>query len=336
MKEPTTSGAPASAGMALHDSTPGSNRATTAKRGLLAGVFRLSDPRISLASVASMFLGACAAAQEGPLQAGWLALTVLGVLAIEVAKNASGEVFDFASGADLGVASKDRTRFSGGKRVLVDGLLTKRQTVAVAAVGYFLGAAVGLWIVFFREPRVLWFGLVGMGAAFFYHAPPLKLSYRGLGEAAVGVCYGPLISCGTYLVQRGTVTVDVLWLSLPLGLSIAAFLWINEFPDVTADREAGKRTLVVRLGRRRAGRVYVAILGLAYAILAVLPLAGLPPAVWLGAAGIVPAASAARRLLASPETTARVIPAQERTLVAFLLLAFGSGLGLLLAGKRIV
>jgi 1,4-dihydroxy-2-naphthoate octaprenyltransferase len=308
----------------------------TIRSRLFAGVFRLSDPKISLASVAAMFLGACAAGREGPLEAGWLALTVLGVFAIEVAKNASGEVFDFASGADLGVAAEDRTPFSGGKRVLVDGLLTKRQTVALAAAGYALGAAVGLWIVFFREPRVLWFGLVGMGAAFFYHAPPLKLAYRGLGEAAVGVCYGPLICAGTYLVQRGTVTLDVLWLSLPLGLSIAAFLWINEFPDVTADREAGKRTLVVRLGRRRASGVYVAILGLAYVILAALPLAGLPQGVWLGAAGIVPAASAARRLLASPETTVRLIPAQARTLVAFLLLAFGSGLGLLLAGKWIV
>ncbi|HLN57948.1 MAG TPA: 1,4-dihydroxy-2-naphthoate octaprenyltransferase, partial [Thermoanaerobaculia bacterium] len=81
--------------------------------------------------MASMFLGACAAAREGPLAPVWLAVTVAGILAIEVAKNASGEVFDFDSGTDLAVAPEDRSPFSGGKRVLVDGLLTRRETATV-------------------------------------------------------------------------------------------------------------------------------------------------------------------------------------------------------------
>ena len=61
------------------------------------GFQRLADPKISLASMASIFLGTCAAAAQGPLQVGWLAITILGIFAIEVAKNASGEVFDFDS-----------------------------------------------------------------------------------------------------------------------------------------------------------------------------------------------------------------------------------------------
>jgi 1,4-dihydroxy-2-naphthoate octaprenyltransferase len=92
------------------------------------------------------------------------------------------------------------------------------------------------------------------------------LSYRGLGEVAVAVCYGPLIASGTYLVQRGTVT-----------------------------------------------------------------LAGVPPMALLGAIGLVPATMAARRLIVDPERTARVIPAQRLTLLSFLLLAVGMGIGLLVA-----
>ncbi len=68
-----------------------------------------------------------------------------------------------------------------------------------------------------------------------YHAPPFKLSYRGLGELAVALGYGPLIAIGTYLVRRGHVTSEVLFVSPPLGLLIGAFLWINEFPDYAAD-----------------------------------------------------------------------------------------------------
>ena len=59
------------------------------------------------------------------------------------------------------------------------------------------------------------------------------------------------------LVQRQTVSSGVLWLSLPLALATGAFLWINEFPDARADAAAGKRTLVVRLGRRRAANAFL-------------------------------------------------------------------------------
>jgi 1,4-dihydroxy-2-naphthoate octaprenyltransferase len=298
-----------------------------AKHSLAAGIWRLADPKISLASMASMFLGACAAARSGPLSWGWLAVTVASIFAIEVAKNASGEVFDFDSGTDLAVAAEDRSPFSGGKRVLVDGLLTRGETVAVAAVCYVLGGAGGLVIVFLREPKVLWLGVAGMACAYFYHAPPVRLSYRGLGEAVVGICYGPLICCGTYLVQRGSVPLPIVALSAPLGILIAGFLWINEFPDYRADLQAGKRTLVVRLGRRSASFVFIALIAAAFVLLFAQPLLGLNVGVWLGALSIVPAVLAARSLYRNPERTAPIVPAQGQTLVAFLLLAIGSGIG---------
>lgn len=300
------------------------------KHPIAAGIWRLADPKVSLASVASMFLGACAAAREGPLARGWLAVTVAGIFAIEVAKNASGEIFDFDSGTDLAVAPEDRSPFSGGKRVLVDRLLSRREAARVAVLCYAVGAACGLTIVFLREPKVLWPGIAGMACAYFYHAPPLRLSYRGLGEAAVGVCYGPLICSGTYLVQRGSVPAPIVALSAPLGILIAAFLWINEFPDFRADRGTGKGTLVVRLGRRAASFVFVGLIAAASLMLLVEPLLGLPEGVWLGAFGLIPAVMAARTLAGNFERAAQIVPAQGQALLAFLLLALGSGLGSLL------
>ncbi len=306
--------------------------ATESGRRVWSGIWRIADPKITLASAASMFLGATAAAHTGRIAWGWLGFAAVGVFLLEAAKNASGELFDFDSGVDQAVAEQDRSPFSGGKRVLVDGLLTRRQTAAVAAVFYAGGIAAGLAVALLREPRVLGVGLAGVALAFFYHAPPLRLSYRGLGELAVAVAYGPLICCGTYLVQRGQVPTWVVLLSLPLGLLVAAFLWVNEFPDFRADAAGGKRTLVVRLGRRRASRVFGAMILAAYGGMALLPAAGLPPAVWLGGAGLPLALAAAARLRASPETTARVVPAQAWTLASFVLASLGAGLGLVLAG----
>lgn len=294
------------------------------------GFWRLADPKISLASAASMLLGASAASARGPLALGWLGVTVLGIFSVEVAKNASGEVFDWDSGTDARIAPEDRSPFSGGKRVLVDGLLTRRQTWGIAIAGYLVAALAGIAIARWREPGVLWIGAAGLALAFFYHAPPLRLSYRGLGELAVAVCYGPLICAGTFLVQRGEIPTVVVLLSLPLGLLIAAFLWINEFPDAAADARSGKRTLVVRLGRRGASNAYVLIGAASALVLALLPAAGLPLTVWLGGAAAFRFVPAARILRAHPEDTASVIPAQAMTLQAFLLYALGASAGMLL------
>ena len=296
-----------------------------------AGFWRLADPKISLASFASLFLGACLAAHDGPLHWGWLALTVAGIFAIEVAKNASGEIVDYDSGTDLAVAAEDRSPFSGGKRVLVDRLLSRRECAAIAAIGYLLGAAAGVAIVLGREPRVLLLGVVGVACAFFYHGPPLRLAYRGFGEAAVALCYGPLIAAGAYLVQRGEVSRAVWLLSLPLGVLIGAFLWANEFPDYRADLACGKRNLVVRLGRAQAAEWFLVWIFLAFSLLAGALLAGAPLGAMAGAAAAIPAFKAVQRLLAAPESTPAVIPAQGLTLAAFVVYALAAGTGILLA-----
>jgi len=88
---------------------------------------------------------------------------------------------------------------------------------------------------------------------------------------------------------------------------------------------------VVRLGRPKAARVFVAMLTVAAVGLTLLPLVGIPVAVWLGALFVVPAAVASRILLQHAEVTARVIPAQAMTLISFVLYSLGSGIGLLLA-----
>lgn len=180
-----------------------------ATRDFSAGLWRLADPKITLASMASIFLGACAAAAHGEIHGGWLAVTVLAFFAIEVAKNASGDIYDSDSGTDPAVAPEDRTNFSGGKRVLVDGLLTRQQTWGISTVFYILGIAGGVAIVIFREPNAIWPGVIGLILAWFYHGPPARLSYRGLGELDVMICYGPLICVSTYLIQTGTVKLEV-------------------------------------------------------------------------------------------------------------------------------
>lgn len=293
------------------------------------GVYRVADPKITLASVASMALGLALAAHDGPIRWGALAATVLGIFCIEAAKNASGELYDFDSGTDQRVTEEDRSPFSGGKRVLVDRLWTRPQTMAVAAVFYVVGAVIGLALAW-SEPRVLGLGLVGAALAFFYHAPPAKLSYRGFGELAVFLSYGPLICAGAYVVQRGEIPMRAVHLGVPVGAMVAAFLFINEFPDARADAASGKRTIVVRIGRTLAAKAFAIFPCVAFAYLALLPLLfGLPRGVWVGMIGLPHAILAAKRLRAHPDVTKEIVPAQAWTLLSFVLLALGGSVGML-------
>ena len=295
---------------------------------LFEGFWRLADPKISLASFAGMALAAFFTAADTDLAPVWLALTVLGIFCIEVGKNASGEVVDFDSGTDQAVAAVDRSPFSGGKRVLVDSLLTRGQCRLIASIFFTLGIAIGLLIAVLREPHTLSIGLVGVALAWYYHGGSVRLAYRGFGELAVALAYGPLVVCGTYLVQTGQFSIPLIHASVSLGLLVSAFLWINEFPDYSADKAAGKRNLVVRLGRQNSKPTYVVIVVAAYLILvlAALSCESTRGMLW-GLLGSVPAAFAMVRVLGYKGETSGIIPAQAASLASFLLMALGTGAG---------
>ncbi|MEP0201993.1 MAG: prenyltransferase [Halioglobus sp.] len=295
----------------------------------LQGFFRLADPKISLASFAGIFMAACFAARDTGLNVPWLMLTILGIFCVEVGKNASGEIVDFDSGTDQAITPEQRSPFSGGKRVLIDGLLSRNQTWAIATV-FFMGAiAIGLVIASLRDSRVLSFGILGMALAWYYHGGSVRLSYRGLGELAVALAYGPFIVCGTYLVQTSYLSTPLIHASMVLGLLVAAFLWINQFPDYAADKAAGKKNLVVRLGLPAAAFVYVMIIVTAYLwlILAAQHYAGASGMLW-GLLGVVPAAFSTWRLLEAHSGNAKgLIAAQAACLSSFLLMSIGTGVG---------
>lgn len=314
--------------MAEKSIRPGLTDSTTvAQSTYRQGVWRLADPKISLASFAGMFMASCFAAADTGIDVGWLALTVLGIFFVEVAKNASGELVDFDSGTDMAVTEENRSPFSGGKRVLVDELLSRNETRNLAASFFLAAVAVGLTIAVFRDSRVLVFGVAGIAMAYFYHGGPLKLSYRGLGELAVAMAYGPLVVCGTYLVQTSHFSAPLVHGSIALGILIMAFLWINEFPDYEADKASGKKNLVVRLGRETSSLLYTVILATGYIWLMLCANYYRAPGMLWGCIGIAPAVFSSWRLISHNSVTLKLIPAQVACLLSFVLMACGSGMG---------
>lgn len=209
-------------------------------------------------------LGAAVAALEGMFAWGLFGITVLGAVCAHLGLNIANDIFDTRSGADD--ANVTPTMFSGGSRVLQYGLVSMRQMWALCIGFYTVAIACGLALVVMRGTGLLWLGIAGILISYFYTAPPLKLVHRGLGEIAVALGFGPIMTLGAYWVQTQHYAWRPFVLSLPVAVMVMLILYANEIPDRFSDARVGKRTLVVRLPKSGVIAGYVASVAAAYVV----------------------------------------------------------------------
>jgi 1,4-dihydroxy-2-naphthoate octaprenyltransferase len=191
------------------------------------------------------------------------ALTLLALASLHAGANLANDYYDHISGNDA-INLSFATPFTGGSRFLQQGLATPREILVAALVSFALGGGLGAYLVWVAGWPILALGLVGAFVGFFYSAPPLKLGSRGLGELAVLLSFGVLPVLGACYVQAGAFSSSAALAGLVVGLLMTNVLWINQFQDEEADAAVGKRTWVVRLGRRTSARVHAVLFVLAY------------------------------------------------------------------------
>jgi 1,4-dihydroxy-2-naphthoate octaprenyltransferase len=190
-------------------------------------------------------------------------LTLLASLLIHLGTNVINDYSDSKSGNDE--ANREFVRpFSGGSRVIQLGLLSRLEVLSGSLLLFFASAIIGFYLAWTRGPLILVLGAIGLVSGAFYTGRPFNWAKRGLGELMIGLNFGILMTLGAYYVQ----TQSFAWLpviaAIPVSLLIIAVVYINEFPDYNADRQVGKKTLVVRLGREKAVIFYYLFLAGAY------------------------------------------------------------------------
>jgi 1,4-dihydroxy-2-naphthoate octaprenyltransferase len=218
------------------------------------------------ATAIPVLLGIAVAASHGAFTWWTALLTLVGGSFAHLAINVTNDIFDTLSGADD--ANTTPTQFSGGSRVAVYDLVSIGGLVRVALALFAAAAGIGLLLVAVTgSVTLLWIGIAGIAVGVAYTAPPLKLVYRGLGEIAVALGFGPIMLLGAYVVQTGRLAWEPLVLSFVPGLFIALILFVNEIPDRRSDAEAGKRTLPVRFAPDVVRTGYLGTAAAAFAII---------------------------------------------------------------------
>jgi 1,4-dihydroxy-2-naphthoate octaprenyltransferase len=269
---------------------------------------------------------------EGLLSPDLFLLTLFGIVTAMIGSYTFNEYFDFKSGVDLVVKDDHVTPFNSGSRVLPSGLLDPEKVFDVGLFASLVTVAIGLYLTWIRGPLVLVLTILGMIAALGYTAPPFAFAYRGIGEAMIGLSYGPFITLGSFLVQTGRVDTVALLAYLVPGFLITAVIWINEFPDYEADKTVGKRNMVVRLGKKKAVLVYPWFFILAYATVIAGVVLRMFPLYTLFSLIMLPIAiQATRNAVKNIDNPQGLVPSMKNTILVFVLTTFLLSLGFIIA-----
>ncbi len=188
--------------------------------------------------------------------------TLLFALLAHAGANVLNDYYDAINGTDA--QNTERIfPFTGGSRFIQNGVLTLAQTRNFGFVLMGCVAVAGLWLMAYSAPQLMYVGLAGLFIGWAYSAPPFRLNSRGLGELCVAAGF-LAITVGTDFVQRKGFAAAPFIGGLSYALLVTNLLYINQFPDRTADTAAGKLHWVARLPVRNARWGYVLILSLSY------------------------------------------------------------------------
>jgi 1,4-dihydroxy-2-naphthoate octaprenyltransferase len=210
-------------------------------------------PKTLAASLAPVLVGTAMAVEAGAGHALAAGLTFLSATLIQVGVNYHNDYADYLKGTD----TEDRV---GPMRVTQAGLVAP-ETMRRATVVVFLGAvAAGGFLIYRGGWPILAIGVASIATAVWYTAGPYSLAALGLADVAVFLFFGPVAVGGTYYVQALSCPPPVIAAGVGPGLFSVGILLVNNVRDAPTDRQAGKRTLVVRLGRSVGVGLYAASL----------------------------------------------------------------------------
>ncbi len=276
-------------------------------------------------SVVLAFLGTCIAWYDGAFHLGYALLAFFGLLMAHISVDVLNEYFDYKSGVDL---ETKKTPFSGGSGALPGGLISPRQALWLGLASFLLTIPIGVYFVLVRGWLLLPLLLIAAVCILIYTPFILKLRWP---EWAPALGMGALPVMGAYFVQTTTYTWSVALVSILPFILVHNLLLLNEFPDVEADRKAGRKTTPITMGKAKASILYSVLTVVVYLWIIGGVVAGQMPVFSLIALLTLPFAIKAIRGSRKHEEMDKFIPAMASNVQVVLLTQLLLGIGYILA-----
>ncbi|WP_304517910.1 1,4-dihydroxy-2-naphthoate polyprenyltransferase [Cecembia rubra] len=202
-------------------------------------------------ALSSILMGSFLAAYHQAFRWEVLVLAALTTIFLQVLSNLSNDYGDSVHGAD----SSER---EGPVRAVQSGVIQLGEMKKAIILLSILSLISGLLLLYISLQDMklfllfLVFGLAAIWAAITYTAGSNPYGYVGLGDISVFVFFGLLGVAGSYFLHHISFDTSILWPAVSLGCFSTAVLNINNIRDIESDKKAGKRSIPVRIGRKKA------------------------------------------------------------------------------------
>ena len=257
-------------------------------------------------------------------------LVLIGAVSAHISVNAFNEYFDFKSGLD---EKTQRTPFSGGSGRLQQNPELERSALIMSWIFLGIVAAVGIFFAWTIGTALIPLGLLGLAIIYFYTEWITR--YPFLCLIAPGLGFGPLMVMGTDFVLSGSYSWSAFLASLVPFFLVSNLLLLNQFPDVEADRDIGRKHYPIQIGKLNSSRIYLLFLVMPFVVIGIGAASGLLPLSSLvGFLAFLLVIPITKGLIANAEDREELIPVQGQNVVINLVTPVLVAIGLFIGWPR--
>jgi 1,4-dihydroxy-2-naphthoate octaprenyltransferase len=270
-------------------------------------------PQFLILSIVLAILGTAIAAYDGYFNIWYAVIAFIGLLLTHISVNTLNDYFDYKSGIDL---NTPKTPFSGGSGILPASRMKPRQALWLGLVTFILAIPIGVYFCIVSGWLLLPLLVVAAICLLFYTSVILRTPFP---EWAAGLGLGLLPVVGMYFVQTGFYSWHIMVAGIPSGILVYNLLFLNEFPDIEADRTGGRKTYPVLLGLKSASVHYTIMTVIMYVWIIAWTIAGVMP--WLSLISLltIPFAVKAIRGALNYQDMNQLIPGMANNVLTILL-----------------
>ncbi|BCY29373.1 1,4-dihydroxy-2-naphthoate octaprenyltransferase [Flavobacterium okayamense] len=213
-------------------------------------------------SVSGIFMGSAYAYYQNTFNGTVFGLAILTTLLFQILSNYANDYGD-------GVKGTDANRI-GEKRLVAAGVISAQQmkkAVILFSILSLLSALILIYVAFGKENFLvssvfILLGIGAIGAAIKYTVGSNAYGYNGMGDLFVFVFFGLVSVVGSNFLYSHFIDWKIFLPAISIGLLSVAVLNLNNMRDIENDKAAGKKTLVVKLGLKKAKRYHEIILAI--------------------------------------------------------------------------
>lgn len=212
--------------------------------------WHLTRPHTLTASFAPVLLGTAIAlvVEDSSIHIPLFLAMLVASLLIQAATNMFNEYYDYKRGLD-----NEHSVGIGG--TIVRHGVAPKTIMQIALIFYIIATILGIYICAMSSWWLAVVGLICMGIGYLYTGGPIPIAYTPFGELVSGAVMGMGIVLIASFIQTGNVTLEAILVSVPSMILVGAIMLSNNIRDIKGDKEGGRKTLAILVGRQNA--VYI-------------------------------------------------------------------------------